>query len=142
MSYMKFSIRHIYVVLLASLLGIYLLMPKADAAGQCAGVMCVHCTEMIFPVNEAATTDGLNDRLCDVSLGNFPCNPDKHSSLNASVVIPLSSNSYRRVSGILLGFAAYNSSLYRHVGENEKAARFHISSATIPIYLQNLSLLC
>jgi hypothetical protein len=139
---MKFSTRNIYVALLASVLGIYLLMPKTDAAGHCAGAICVHCIETMFSVNEAATTVGLNDRLCDVPLGNIPCNLDKHSSLNAPVVIPSSSNSYRQVSGILLGFAGYNPFLSHNAGENEKAARFHIASGTIPIYLQNLSLLC
>jgi hypothetical protein len=139
---MNFSARNICVVLLAVVLGTYLLMPKADAADLCAGAMCQHCTGRIFSVNESATKSGLVDHLCDVSLGNFPCNLDKNSNLNAPAVITSSTNSYRQVSGILFGFAGYHLSSSHNVGGNDKAAQFNIAPCTIPIYLQNLSLLC
>jgi hypothetical protein len=140
--YMRFSPRKISVAILAAVLGAYLLMPKADAAGLCAGAMCLHCNERIFSVTESTSKVGLDDHLCEVSLGNVPCNLDIHSNLNAPVIITSSASSYRHVSGIFFVVAGYNPSLSHNAGGSGRAVRFPMASGSIPIYLQNLSLLC
>jgi hypothetical protein len=139
---MNFSARNICVAFLAVVLGIYLLTPKADAVEHCVGSMCLHCNGMIFSVNESATRFGFDDHMCDVSFGNSPCNLNRNSNPNAPVVITSSTNPYRQITGALSGFAGYNPSLFQNAGGNNKVARFHIASGTIPIYLQNLTLLC
>jgi len=139
---MNFSARNICVALLASVLGIYLLMPRAIAASHCTGSTCLHCNEKVFSVNESTTRVVFEDHLCDISFGNFPCNLDKNSNSHAPVVITSSVNSYRQVSGVLFGFAGYNPSVVQNVEGNDKGARFPITSRIIPLYLQNLSILC
>ena len=139
---MKLSARNICVVLLAAVLGMYLLVPKADAAGQCAGSTCLHCSGMIFSVNESASAVGLDDHMCDVAFGNSPCNLDENSHSNAPVVIVSAKNPDRQGTGALFGFADYNLSLFQNEGRNKTAPRFDFKSRTIPIYLQNLSFLC
>ena len=139
---MNLSTRNICVSLLASVLGIYLLMPRADAAGRCVGPMCLHCSERMFSVNAAASKVGLNDHLCDISFGSSPCDLKSTSNPNAAAVIILSTNKYRQLTGPISGFAGDYSLFFHNPGGNDKAERFHIDRDTIPIYLQNLSLLC
>jgi hypothetical protein len=140
--HMIFSTRNIGIALLAVVLGTYLLMPKADAAGHCAGSMCLQCNEKIFLINESATKVGLNDHLCDISFGNYPCDLKNNSNPKAAAVIVSVRNSDRQVAGASSGFTGYNPSSFLNAGGNDKAARFHIASGTVPIYLQNRSLLC
>ncbi len=139
---MNLSTRNICVTILASVLGIYLLMPRAYAAGHCVGPMCLQCSERIFSVNAAASEVGLDNHLCDISFGNSPCDLKSTSNPNAAAVITLSTNMYRQLIGHLSGFAGYYPLLFQNPGGNDKTARFHIAIDTIPIYLQNLSLLC
>jgi hypothetical protein len=139
---MNLSNRNICVVLLAAVLGIYLLAPKADAAGQCAGSMCLHCSGMLFSVNVSATKVGIDNHMCDIAFGNSPCNLDKNSNANATVVIVPAKNSDRQGIGASFGFAGYNPSLFQNEGKNDKAPQFLFRSGTIPLYLQNLSFLC
>ena len=139
---MKLSSRNICTVLLAAVLGIYLLMPKAEAAGQCTGSTCLHCSGILFSVNESATTVGVDDHLCDVAFGNSHCNLDKNSHSNAPAIIVPAKDPDRQGTGAFFGFADYNLSLFQNKGRNNTAPRFHLRSSTIPIYLQNLSLLC
>ena len=140
--FMNFSIKNICVALLAIMLGTYLLMPKADAAGRCAGSICLHCNGRIFSVNESATKAGLNDGLCDISFGNYPCDLKNNSNPNAAAAIVSVRTSDRQAAGALSAFAGYNPATFQIAGGNNKAVRFHIASGTVPIYLQNLSLLC
>jgi hypothetical protein len=140
--YMNFSARNICVALLASVLGIYLLMPRAIAASHCTGATCLHCNEKMFSVNASATKVVFDEHLCDISFGNSPCNLKSSSNPNAAAAITSSTNMYRQVTGPLSGFTGSYAFLFQNLGENDKAARFHIASGTIPIYLQNLSLLC
>ncbi|MGA8181035.1 MAG: hypothetical protein WB792_13320, partial [Desulfobacterales bacterium] len=121
---------------------IYLLVPRADAAAHCVGPMCLQCNDRIFSVNESSSMAGLDDHLCDISFGNSPCNLKSSSNPNAAAAITSSTNMHRQVTGPLSGFTGYYALLFQNLGENGKAARFHIASGTIPIYLQNLSLLC
>jgi len=139
---MNLSTRNICVTVLASLLGIYLLMPRAYAAGHCVGPMCLQCSERIFSVNAAASKVGLDDHLCDISFGSSPCDLKSTSNPNAAAVITLPSNMYPQMTGHLSGSAGYDHLLSQNPGRNDKTARFHIAADTIPIYLQNLSLLC
>jgi hypothetical protein len=139
---MKFSARNICVAFLAAVLGIYLLAPKADAAGQCAGSMCLHCNGILFSVNVSATKVGVDDHMCDIAFGNSPCNLDKNSNSNAAVVIVPAKSPDRHGTGALFGFAGNNSSLFQNERRNNTAPWFNFRSSTIPIYLQNLSFLC
>lgn len=139
---MNLSARNICVILLASVLGIYLLMPKADAAGHCAGPMCLQCSERIFSVNEAAGNVGLDDHLCDISFGNSPCDLKRTSNPNAAAVITSSTTMYRKATGPSSGLAGYRPLLFQNPGGNDKTTRSPIAADTIPIYLQTLSLLC
>ncbi len=139
---MNFSIRNIGIALLAVVLGTYLLMPKADASGNCAGSMCLHCNERVLSFNESATRVGLDDPLCNISFGNYPCDLKKNSNPNAAAAILPVRNSDRQVVGAFFGFAGYHPFSFQNAGGNDRAARFHIASSTVPIYLQNLSLLC
>jgi hypothetical protein len=139
---MNLSTRNIFVTILASVFSIYLLMPRAYAAGRCVGPMCLQCSERIFSVNAAASDVGTDNHLCDISFGNSPCDLKSTSNPIASAVITLPTNMYPQVTGHLSGFAGYVPLLFQNPGGNDKTARFHIAIDTIPIYLQNLSLLC
>jgi hypothetical protein len=139
---MDFSARNIRVALLAAVLGIYLLSPKADAAGQCAGSKCLQCNGMLSSLNESATKAGFDGHMCDVAFGSSPCNLAKNSNSNALVVIVPAKNPDRQETGALFGLISYNLPLFQNVRVNDKADRFRFTSNTIPFYLQNLSFLC
>jgi hypothetical protein len=139
---MNFSARNICVILLAVVLGVYLLMPKADADEHCVGSMCLHCNGMIFPVNESAARFGFDDHICDVSVGNPPCNIHKNSNPNAPVVIVSATNPNRQGTGVLFSVVSYKPSLFQNVRGIDKTDRSRFTSDTIPLYLQNLALLC
>jgi hypothetical protein len=139
---MNFSTRNIGVVLFAAMLGIYLLAPKAYAAGKCTGSMCLQCNGMLFSVNKSASKAGFDDHMCGTAFGNSPCNLDKNYSSKTPVVIVSAKNPDRQKPGALLGFSGYNSSLFQHIRANDKDSRFRFASNTIPLYLQNHSFLC
>jgi hypothetical protein len=139
---MNFSARNIWVVLFAALLGIYLLTPKANAAGKCTGSMCLQCNRMLFSVNKSVSKAGFDDHMCDTAFGNSPCNLDKNSNSTAPVVIVPAKNQNRQKPGALLGFSGYNSSIFQNIRVNDEASRFRFASGTIPLYLQNHSFLC
>ena len=139
---MKSSTRHLCIVLLAALLGVYLLGPKADAAEQCSGSMCLHCGGMLFSVNESAAKFGFDNHMCDVTFGKSTCNLDNNSNSNIAVVMVPATNPNRQDAGALFGFVGYNRTQFQDVRINIKADRFRFTSDTIPIYLQNLSFLC
>lgn len=139
---MSFSTRNICVVLLAVVLGIYLLTPKAGAVEHCVGSVCLHCNGMILSVNESATMFGFDDQRCDVSFGHTPCSLNKHSDPNASALIVSPTNPYRQEAFVFFALISCEPSLFQNIGGNDKAGRFQITSDNIPIYLQNLSFLC
>lgn len=139
---MNLSIKNICVVLLAAVMGIYLLMPQADAAGQCTGSMCLHCNGMLYSVNESSTDVRVGDHMCDVAIGSSSCNLDQHSNPSIPVVILSAKNPDRHGNSASYAIAGYNLSLFQNLWINDKAPRFHFRSGAIPIYLQNLSLLC
>ena len=139
---MNFSARNIGVALFAAMLGIYLLAPKADAAGKCTGSMCLQCNGMLLSLNKSVSKVGFDDHMCDTAFGNSPCNLDKNSNSKAPVVIVPAKNQNRQKPGALLGFSGYNSSLFQNIRVNDKASRFRFASNTLPLYLQNHSFLC
>jgi hypothetical protein len=139
---MNFSTRNICIALLAVVLGVYLLTPKADADEHCIDSMCLHCNGMIFSANESAAKSGLDDHICDGSFGNSPCSVDKNSNPDTPVVIVPATNPDPQKTSTLLSFVSYNPFLFQNVRVNDKADQFRFASETIPLYLQNVSFLC
>lgn len=132
----------IIVVLFAVMLGINLTTPKADAVDHCMGSICSHCNWMMTPISESVLAFGSDGQMCDSSFATSPCNLNNHPEPNIKIFIVSSIKQDRQKTDGSFTFAVFGTSLLQNVIENSKRDQFQITTDTIPIYLQNLSLLC
>ena len=134
--------RKIIVVLFAVMLGISLITPKADAVDHCMGSMCSHCTWMMPPMSESIPAVGFDGQMCDSSFATSPCNLNNLPDSNTKIFTVTSTKRNRQKTDSSITVAVFGTSLLQNVIKNGKRGQFRITSDTIPIYLQNLSLLC
>ena len=139
---MNFSSKKIIVALFALMLGINLIMPKADAVGFCEGPSCLNCNGMIIAADKSTPIFAFADHMCHASFGNTPCNLKENLGPNALTFIVSSISIDQQKTGGAFTFAIFETSLLQNVSENGRRDQFQITTNTIPIYLQNLSLLC
>lgn len=134
--------RKIIVVLFAVMLGISLITPQADAVDHCKGVLCPSCNRLLSPISESIPAVGSVNQLCNSSFATHPCNLNNHPVSNTKIFTVSSIKQDRQKTGGAVTFAVFGTSVLQNVIGKGNRAQFQITSDTIPIYLQNLSLLC
>jgi hypothetical protein len=134
--------RKIILVLFALMLGIYLISPKAEAVDHCIGSACAHCTLMPHSLSELIPAFGPNGQICNSSFEISPCNLNNHRELNSKLFIVSSIKQDRQKNYDSVPVADFGTFLLLNAIEKGKRDQSQIATDTIPIYLQNLSLLC
>ena len=134
--------RKIFVVLFAVMLGISLVSPYADAVDHCIGSMCSHCNWVMPPIGGSIQAVGFDGQICDSSFATSPCNLHNHPDSNSKIFAVTSIKQDQQKTGGSLTFDVLNASLVQNSTGNGKRIQSRLTFDTIPIYLQNLSLLC
>lgn len=134
--------RKIIVVLFAVILGISLITPQADAVDHCKGSLCFHCNRMVPQSNQLIPTIGFGGQICDSSFATSPCNLNNYQDSNTKIFIVTTIKQSRQKTGCSITFAVFGTSLVQNAIGNGNRGQFRMTSDTIPLYLQNLSLLC
>lgn len=134
--------RKIFVVLFAVMLGISLVAPQADAVDQCIGSMCSHCNWVVAPTSESVPAVGFDGQTCDSSFTTSPCSLNNYHDSNTKIFTVTSIKQDQQKTGGPIIFAVFRASLVQNATGNGKRHQSRFSFDTIPIYLQNLSLLC
>ena len=134
--------RKIFVFLFAVMLGISLVAPHADAVDHCIGSMCPHCNWVMHPISESVSAIGFDGQMCDSSFTTSPCNLHNYPDLNTKIFTVTSIKQDRQKTGGAITFAVFRASLVQSSTGKGKRDQSRFTFDTIPIYLQNLSLLC
>jgi hypothetical protein len=134
--------RKIFVVLFAVMLGVSLITPQADAVGQCTGSMCSHCNWVMPPIGGSIPAVGFDGQICDSSFATSPCNLNNHPDSNSKIFAVTSIKQDQQKTSGSLTFDVFRASLVQNSTGNGKRIQSRLTFDTIPIYLQNLSLLC
>lgn len=139
---MNSLVRKIIVTLFAVMLGINLIAPKAGAVNHCIGSSCLHCKGTMLSLSESVPVFDSDGQMCDSSFANSPCNLKNHPELNTKIFIVSSLKHDRQETNG--SFTIFNCNIYflHSIRENRSPDQFRSTTATIPIYLQNLSFLC
>lgn len=134
--------RKIFVVLFAVMLGISLVAPKADAVDHCIGSMCSHCNWVLPPISESVPAVGFDGQMCGSSFTTSPCSLNNHPDSDTKIFTVSTIKQDRQKTGGAILFAVLRASFVQNAIGNGKRDQSRFSFDTIPIYLQNLSLLC
>jgi hypothetical protein len=134
--------RKIFVGLFAVMLGISLTAPQADAVGHCIGSVCSHCNWVLLPTSESVPTVGFDGQMCDSSLTTSPCSLNNYPDSNTKIFTVTSIKQDQQKTGGSITFAVFKASLVQNAIGNGKRDQSRFSFDTIPIFLQNLSMLC
>lgn len=134
--------RKIFVVLFAVMLGISLVSPYADAVDHCIGSMCSHCNWVMHPTSESVPAVGFDGQMCDSSFTTSPCSLNTYPDSNTKIFTVTSRKQDRQKTGGPITFTVIRASLVQNSTGNGKRHQSRFAFDTIPIYLQNLSLLC
>ena len=134
--------RKIFIVLFAVMLGISLVAPHADAVDHCIGSLCSHCNWVMPSMIESIPEAGFNGQKCDSSFSNTPCNLHNYPDSNTKIFAVTSTKQDRQKTGGTITIAVFDTSFIQNVIGNGKRVQSRLTFDTIPIYLQNLSLLC
>jgi len=134
--------RKIIVALFAVMLSINFNILRADAVDHCESPSCLNCNGMMITGGKSTPIFAFADHMCHASSGNTPCNLNKNPEPNELTFIVSSINIDQQKTGGAFTFAIFETSLLQNVSENGRRGQFQVTTNTIPIYLQNLSLLC
>jgi hypothetical protein len=134
--------RKIFVALLAVMLGISLVAPQADAVDHCIGLMCSHCNWVLPPISESVPAVGFDGQMCGSSFTTSPCSLNNQPDSNTKIFTVTTIKLDRQKTGGAIPFAVFRASLVQNAIGNGKRDQSRFKFDTIPIYLQNLSLLC
>jgi hypothetical protein len=134
--------RKIFVVLFAVMLGISLVAPHVGAVDHCIGSMCSHCNWVVPPISESLPSVGFDGQMCGSSFTTSPCSLNNYPDSNTKIFTVTTIKQDRQKTGGAITFAVFRTSLVQNAIGNGKRDQSRFSFDTIPIYLQNLSLLC
>ena len=134
--------RKIFVALFAVMLGISLVSPQVGAVDHCIGSMCSHCNLVVPPTSESVQAVGFDGHMCDSSFTTSPCSLNTYPDSNTKVFTVTSIKQDRQKTGGAITVAVFRASLVQNSTGNGKRDQSRFTFDTIPIYLQNLSLLC
>ena len=132
----------LFVVLFAVMLGISLITPQAGAFDHCIGSMCSHCNWVMTPIGESVPAAGSGGQKCDSPFTTSPCNLHNYPASNTKIFTVTSTKQDRQKTGGTITIAVFDTSFIQNVIGNGKRVQSRLTFDTIPIYLQNLSLLC
>ncbi len=119
------------------------LMPAAQGAVDlCVSQSCFYCYKMAIDLNEPTPIFGTAGHMCDSFSENNPCHLNKNTEPNAQAFIVSSVKEDRQETDGLLIFSIPESSFLKNIRGNETINHFRTTTNSVPIYLQNLSLLC
>jgi hypothetical protein len=134
--------RKIVVCLFIIMFGINLGSAPAGEVDQCVSQSCFFCTGKPMAHNEHTPIDDSAGHECDPSSADVPCNLKKDSGQHAPVLIVSSARVDRQEGNGFTPFSVSEPSLLQFVSGNNTIGHLRITPDPIPIYLQNLSLLC
>jgi hypothetical protein len=125
------------------MLGLNSDISKAHAVNQCPGSLFLHCNGMILSPNGLSPAFGIDHQICDSSFSDSTCNLDKYPASNVRLFIISTTNIDQQYTGGSLAVAIFKTTSLQFISHNDtKKNHFYLSKDTIPIYLQNLSLIC
>jgi hypothetical protein len=134
--------RKIVVCLFIIMFGINLGSAPAGEVDQCVSQSCFFCTGKPMAHNEHTPIDDSAGHECYPSSADSPCNLKKESEQHALVFIVSSIRVDRPKSNGFTLFSLGEPSLLQFIRGNSTIGHSWITPDPIPIYLQNLSLLC
>jgi hypothetical protein len=134
--------RKIVVCLFIIMFGINLGSASAGEVDQCVNQSCFFCTGKPMAHNEHTPFDDSTGQECHPSSADVPCNLKKESVQHALVFILSSVRVDRQEGNGITPFSVGEPSLLQFVRGNSTIGHSWITPDPIPIYLQNLSLLC
>ena len=134
--------RKIFVALFAVMLGISLVAPQAGAVDHCIGSMCPRCNWVMHPTSESVPAIGFDGQMCGSSFTSSPCNLHNYPDSNTKIFTVTSIKQDQQKTGGSITFAVFRAPLVQNAFGNGKRDQSRLTFDTIPIYLQNLSLLC
>ena len=132
----------IVACLLVAMLGINLVAATASAVDQCLSQSCCCCDGMQGAIHEPIPAGDSARHGCCSSSANIPCNLNKNHMLDAQVFIVSSVRENLREANGLSTFVIGEPSFFQTFRGNGTPNQFWITTDPIPIYLQNLTLIC
>ncbi len=132
----------IVVCLFIIMFGINLGSVPAGEVDQCVDQSCFFCTARPMAHNEHTPIDDSAGHECYPSSADVPCNLKKDSVQHAPAFIVSSIRVDRQEDNGFTPFSVGEPSLLKFVRGNSTLGNSWITPDPIPIYLQNLSLLC
>ena len=139
---MNLMSRKIVACFFAVMVGINLMPAALGAVDLCVSQSCFHCDKMAIDLNEPTPIFGTTGHMCDSFPENNPCHLNKNTKPNEQAFIVSSVKEDRQETDGLLIFSISESSFLKNIRGNETINHFRTTTNSVPIYLQNLSLLC
>ncbi len=112
------------------------------AVDQCLGQSCFFCNDMPIAHEQLIHTGDSTGRVCHSSSANIPCNLEKNSGTNKQIFTVSSGKKDRQEIDGLFTFSTCKPFFIQTIRDSGKIDQLWATTDPIPIYLQNLSLLC